>query len=195
MRLQHDIFANSVVKGTTAFIRLRQLKWSVIWVFVIWYLLALASVSHAVNSIINGTNAFLRLGNWNERQYDLFGQVMPLVLASVSHDADGVINGTTAVLRSLMIEMRFKMNFLSLTPLCTSGWYNMMPTILSMAPLHSLGQDNWNVVQHDILFQWHHWCWHQHYMKPIALSMAHLHSLGPRWFKFGATWVFTSMYI
>ena len=32
--------------------------------------------------------------------------------------------------------------------LCHWHWHHMMLTVLLIAPLHSLGQDNWNVVQH-----------------------------------------------
>ena len=42
---------------------------------------------------------------------------------------------------------------------------------LSMAPLHSLGQDYENEVQHDFMVMWHHWDQYQCNMIP-------LHSLG-----------------
>ena len=33
-------------------------------------------------------------------------------------------------------------------------WHYMMPTSSSMAPLHSLGQDDWNEMQYEILVMW-----------------------------------------
>ena len=44
--------------------------------------------------------------------------------------------------------MRYNVTFWSLTPLVPV--LAVMPIVLSMAPLHSLGQDNSNEVQHDL---------------------------------------------
>ena len=54
----------------------------------------------------------------------------------------------------------------------------ILPMALSIAPLHSLDQEDQNEVQHDLLVMGHHWCWHQQQMMLTALSMAPLHSLG-----------------
>ena len=47
-----------------------------------------------------------------------------------------------------------------------------------MAPLHSLGQDNLNEVQHDILVTWCHWQCHQCNIMFTVPSMSPLPSLG-----------------
>ena len=47
------------------------------------------------------------------------------------------------------------------------NWYHLRSTASSVEPLHSLGQDDWNAVQHDFLVMrchWHRitWCWWHH---------------------------------
>ena len=51
---------------------------------------------------------------------------------------------------------------------CHQHWlhYHMMPTTLSVAPLHFLGQDNWNDMQHNFLTLWSH----LHHMLPLTLA-------------------------
>ena len=51
----------------------------------------------------------------------------------------------------------------------------MMQTALLMIPLHSLGQDDQNEVQHDFLVMCHHWDEHKHHMMLMALSMTPFH--------------------
>ena len=48
---------------------------------------------------------------------------------------------------------------------------------MSMPPLHSLGQNKWNEVQHDLFWSWchYHCLWHQVIL--MVSSMASLHSL------------------
>ena len=80
---------------------------------------------------------------------------MPLVPATASCDTDGVINDTIVFLRGRQSE-RCNMTFFGqVVPwnLC-----DMMLTASSMVPLHSLGQDNQNEVQHDFFDQ----------LKPLA---------------------------
>ena len=130
--------------------------------------LALASVSPDVINII-------------KRSQWLFGHVMPLVLASVSCDVNDVNNGAIAFLRSTQLK--------SCATSLFGHWQNllwclcyMIPTMLSTAPLHSLGQGNWNEVQHDFRsfdatctgisitsFQQHHQCHHSHSLGQLNL--------------------------
>ena len=112
---------------------------------------------------------------WIYAQHNFIGYMLPLVLGSVTHNFYGLINGTITLLRSAMIIMRCNMTFF-----CHwhQSCHDVMPTVLSMAPLHFLHQDDWNKVQHGLLVMWHYWCWHLHYMMPTALSLPPLHSLG-----------------
>ena len=48
--------------------------------------------------------------------------------------------------------------------------------MLSMAPLHSLYQDNQSEVWYDFMAMWYHWCWC--HMLLIGSSKKPLHSLG-----------------
>ena len=117
--------------------------------------------------------------------------MMPLVPALASHDANCVTNGTITLLRSRQLEW---------------GAMSLFDHVSSMAPLHSLGQDSWNEVQHKffgnvtplvsafvpydatsvrIRVMWCHWhqCWH--YMMPINGTTLFLR---PRQLKWDATW-------
>ena len=78
-----------------------------------------------------------------------------------------------------MIEVRCSMTFFIIQ--CHYHWHqhHVMQKALLMAPLHSLGQDNQNEVQHYFLVMWHHWHQHQHHMMLLALSIAPVHSLCP----------------
>ena len=119
-----------------------------------------------------------------DQQHDFFGHVMPLILASVSHDSNGVANDTIAFFRSMEIKIRCDLFLCDTIAISTSAtwhqqccdgtfiiewgatcllvmWYNwclhwhyMMPTSSSMAPLYSLGQGDWNEMQHDVLVMW-----------------------------------------
>ena len=99
------------------------------------------------NDTVYGTIHFLDQDNQNEEQHDFFGHVMPLVLASVSCDADNVISHTIAFLISRQSNWGASWLFVMW---CHWHQCHMKPTVSSMAPLHSLGQDNLTEVQHDI---------------------------------------------
>ena len=109
--------------------------------------LASQSVSHDANSIINGTIIFWGHDDKNEVQHDLFGHMMPLALASASHDAHSNVNSTTTLHRSRWLNLSatwllWSCDIIGTSIGITQGWW-----ALSMAPLHSLDQDNWNEVQ------------------------------------------------
>ena len=76
---------------------------------------------------------------------------MPLALASVSYDAKRTISGTIAFLR--LRQMNEVLHDLLIMG-CHWCWYlcNMKPMVSSMAPLHSLDQDDQNEVEHNFLF-------------------------------------------
>ena len=59
---------------------------------------------------------------------------------------NGIINGTTAFIR-LTIKIRCNMTFLDMWH--HQHWHHMLPTALSMGPLHSLNHDDGNDVLHD----------------------------------------------
>ena len=50
-----------------------------------------------------------------------------------------------------------------------------MPVALWIVLLHSLGQENWNNVQHNILVMWCHLFWCQCHMMPTVISMEPFH--------------------
>ena len=77
------------------------------------------------------------------------GQVMPLVLALVSHGTSGIFNWATAFLRSRLSKMRCNMTFWVMWHHWVCPQHHMILMALSMAPLHSLGQDNSNELQQD----------------------------------------------
>ena len=47
----------------------------------------------------------------------------------------------------------------------------------SMAPFHSLCQNDWNEVQYDFLVMCCHWHWHKQHVMLMALSITSLHFL------------------
>ena len=70
-----------------------------------------------------------------------FGHVTPLVLASASCHADGIINGTTAFFRSGWSKWGATWSYWWCNAI---GWNKCQVMLTSMAPLYSLGQNNWN---------------------------------------------------
>ena len=56
--------------------------------------------------------------------------------------------------------------------------HHTLPMELSIAPLHSLGEDNWNNVQDNFLLMGYHWCWHQYHMIPTVSSVLPFYLLG-----------------
>ena len=138
--------------------------------------LSLALGSHATNCIINGTVAFLRLRWMKWAAKWLFGHVMLLELASVSHAANGFINGTLQSSASWL-----KWNVISF--FCGQWhhwnwcWQHVMPTVLSMAALHSLDHDTEKRCNIIFLVMWHHWCWHRHCMTYAPEQICLLHCI------------------
>ena len=82
--VQHDIFshvkplvsalashdADGIINGTTAFLRIRQLKCGVTWLLWSCYTIGIGITN--ANSIINGKIEFLGQHNWNEVQQDFW---------------------------------------------------------------------------------------------------------------------------
>ena len=117
--------------------------------------LALSSASHDTNGFVNCTTAFLRSRKLKWVVIWHFGYVMSLVLALASCDADVIVNGTITFLRSgwsrdatwLLIMWHYR----------TPCQCHMKQMASYMAPLPSLGCDNQNEVQHDVLVILCHW--------------------------------------
>ena len=55
---------------------------------------------------------------------------------------------------------------------------HMMLMASSMAPFHSLCQNDWNEMQHDFLVMCCHWHWHKQHVMLMAMSVTPLHLLG-----------------
>ena len=69
---------------------------------------------------------------------------------------------------------------------------HVMLLALSMVPLHLLGQDDWNEVQHDFsstMLCHCHWCWHHMMLSEVKGTTTFITS---RQLKWGATWLFRS---
>ena len=135
-------YANSITNGNTAFLMLRQLKWSTTGpLFVMWCqwhqcwhhmiplalmlvscdATALVSASCDVENPINGTTGFLR-SRWSKWCATwLSCHVTPLKPALAPYNVDSVVNGTIAFLR-LTIKMRCNMIF---------WWSNAIGTAIS----------------------------------------------------------------
>ena len=142
--------SNGIKNSTIAFLKPQQLKWGSTWHFVHMMSLALASLSHYANSIINCTIAFIRLWQLKWDATWLFW----------SCDATGV---------DLSVKWSWwchqgNITFLILywkqpkwgTTWCFCHWHHwyqcwciVKPTVLSMAPMHFLGENDWHEVQHD----------------------------------------------
>ena len=127
----------------------------------------------------------------NEVQYDFLGYVMPSALPLVSCDANTIITETTVFLRSRQIKMRCNMT--SLVMWHHWCWYHVMVTVSLMIHLHSLGQDDWNEVQHYFF---------GHVMQLVLASVSHdvngiangtTAILRSRLSKWGATWCFAHL--
>ena len=88
--------------------------------------------------------------DWNEVQHDFSGHVIPLASQHLWHH-----QWQNCLPHVKTIEMRF--NSSAMWHHWHWYWHCMIPTVLSIVPLHSLGHDDWNEVQHDILVMWHHW--------------------------------------
>ena len=103
---------------------------------------------------------FIGQGDQNEVQYDKFGHGTILVLASMLHDAGSII--------AFFMSRQWKW---SATWLFGHGilWQQHQHNLMSIKPLHSLGQFDLNRVQHEFLVMSCHW--HQHYMIPMILLM------------------------
>ena len=74
--------------------------------------------------------------------------VTSLASALGSHDADGSTNGTIAFLRLRQLKQGTTWLFS-----ITWGhwhWCHMTPAVSFMTPLHSLAENDWSIVQHDI---------------------------------------------
>ena len=148
---------------------------------------------HDANEIVNVTTAFWGLGqdNQNEVKHVFSGNVMPFVLIFASHAANGIKYKTTAFFRHLKLLWVIW---------CHWHWHHchIMSTLLSVAPLHSLGWDNWNEVHHNF------WSWHatgfKHHMMQFALVSASCDAgktingtiafLRSWWSKWGVKWFF-----
>ena len=141
--------------------------------------LVLASASHASNAISSGIITFLRLRQLKWGATLLFW----------SCDVHGVISGTIAFLTSVRIEMKYIMTVFGQWYHWHWWWHHMIPTVLPLWLLHSLGQDDWNEVWYDVLVMWHHWCWHWH-CDANSLINGTIALLGSRRYKWGATWLF-----
>ena len=118
--------------------------------------LVLASVSLDANGITNDTIALLK-SSWSKWAVTWpFGHVTSFTPVAASCDADGIINCTITFLRSRQSNWEAIWLFWS----CDAFWphHYMMPMVSSVAPLHSLGQDDLNEVQHDFLVMVQHLC-------------------------------------
>ena len=119
------------------------------------------------------------------------GHVTPWASASASSDANDIINDTIAFLRSRQPKWSTTI-FLGHVMALVPGKHQCH--IMSMAPLHFLGQDNQNELQHDLFV----------HVMPLALASASsyadgvingiLSSLRSRWLKWFATWPFLVMW-
>ena len=61
----------------------------------------------------------------------------------------------------------------------------------SIAPFHSLCQNDWNEVQPDCLVMYCHWHWHKQHVIPLHCQYHHCICY-VKWLKWGATWLFWS---
>ena len=172
----HD--ADSVINGTTVFLRSGQPKWGAKWPF--WW----CDTTGDSVSIINGITTFLRSRQSKWALIWLFWSVMPLAL----HDIVRTVICTTEFTGSSKNQMRCNMTFWSGDTIGIDIGI-MMPTAFSMASLHSLVQDGQNEVQHDFLGLLQHWHQDWHHMILTALSKEPLHfSCQGNWNE--AQWLF-----
>ena len=79
----------------------------------------------------------------------LFGHVLPVL---ASHDTDGIIKSTIVFVSSWSSKWDTTWLFLSVIWHCWH-WHQhyVISVALSIPPLYSLGQENWNSVQHNLL--------------------------------------------
>ena len=159
---------------TIAFLRSRWSKWVATWLLGHMTPLETSLALCDSDSVVNGTIPF----HWSRQlkwgATSLFGNLMLLTLASVSHDAKTIMHGTIALHR-LKNEMKHSMPFLIMW--CHWCWHQC-PLIPMVSSLHSLGQDDWNEVQHGIFQQWHHWNSCCCNVMPTVMPLPPLHSLG-----------------
>ena len=148
--------------------------------------------------------------NWNQvkRPFwlcDVFGAGI-----FASHDAKRILNGTSASLR--LRQSKWHVAWLLRSHDATAisihiTWYHwhwcchvillhwcqhhVMWTALSMAPLHYLGQENQNEVQHDSFGHVHYWHHFWHYFDSVVSCTTTF--LWSRQSKWGATWLFAHL--
>ena len=127
--------------------------------------LALALVQCNANHIVNSTNAVIRSRVLKQCAMSLFLSCHSIGAKTVSHVANCVIIWHHWIFRWRWLKWDATWPFWS----CDTISNPLRLMVSSMTPLHSLGQDNWNEVQHDfcdhvmplalVSHQWHHqWC-------------------------------------
>ena len=117
----------SIVKGTTTFLRSRQLKWGAIWLF--WschnghwhHMIPLVLVSHDAYSIINDIIIFLGQDDRSKVSHDFLGHTLALALVSASYDANSIVKATIALLRSRLSKWSTTWHFGHVTPLALAS--------------------------------------------------------------------------
>ena len=144
-------YANSVANGTISFLRCRQYKWGVTWLFVYLMPLALDSVSPHGKSIIHCTIAFLRLTIkmrcniifffMSSYWHHYWNHMMPLplvlmsyyttALVSASYDVVPTFNDTIPLLRSRLFKQCATWLFCHLTPVELASFSNYANSIIS----------------------------------------------------------------
>ena len=137
--------------------------------------LALELASCDTNGIVNGTTHSFSQDNWNEVLHSFFHHVTPLALAS--QHTNCIVNGTIAFNRSRGSKWGATWHFSHVTSY-TLALVSCNTDSTVGGPLHSLGQDYENEVQHVFYGHFRHWYQHWHHMILVILSMALLHSLG-----------------
>ena len=150
--------ANSIINGTTASLRFRQLKWSATWYF--HHVMPLTSIlaSHDATGIGVAVMCYhcISVSIMWSGQHHLWNHSVPEVK---------------------IFKMRCNITIFVRWHHGHQPWYHVILIVLSMAPLYFLYQDNLNEVQHDFVVIWSHLYWHQCHMLPTASSKAPLHSL------------------
>ena len=109
-------------------------------------LLALVLATHDTYGIVNSTILFVSSIWFKQGATWLFDHVMSVL---ASHDTDGIISSTVAFVSSRW-PVRYNIHF----PIIWHCWHwhqqPVIPKAVSIAPLYSLGQDNWTNVQHNL---------------------------------------------
>ena len=128
---------NGLIIDTISFLRSRWCKWGATWLCHVTQYVPVSSIA-SLHS--------LGQDDKNEVQYDFTNHVMTLVMASMSCDT----NTNCSIVFLMSRELKWvQYNFLVMWHHQCWHQNHVIPRLSSMAPLHSLGEDYQNGLQHD----------------------------------------------